>query len=418
MLGSALYFPHIDIDDPAWLRSAILFWDEIRTIAPSSIQKPYRNKDTIICEAEGYLKPVRCDLHPEVIDDLGRKVTGLARLSDKNDQFLRAIRNSNHPTAEAIAAAARFGLEFKHGLDRLGLGFGTPDRIRESALRFGLTRLNCGKLPPNARDMFHDFGLATMKPEKMHDDLVLQIERFSKSQGIERNDRYHDEDGVWLLVDEHFADAYMTAMASQLARQLDLSPLTSSEPTHSLSFRFLFDDVVESSKQSATGALVSIAMRGLRVDASVSVDKLIAFRRNRQDQYLEMAEQFAELSDEISQSGNGEDGEALHAKAQKTYDSKIEPQLRALKRELEINSIQTTWEGAFRALTVSVPSAGALGYFTGLTGGALLGAGALLTVADVGVRSYLADRKSRGSNPFSYLHDVSANFGLPTFQEG
>jgi hypothetical protein len=396
MLGSALYFPHIDIDDPAWLRSAILFWDEIQTIAPSSIQHPYRNDDTKICEAEGYLKPLRCDLHPQVIDDLGRKVI---RLTDRNDPFLRTMRNSDHPAAEAVEASEQFGWELNDALDMVGM---RPDKmspeIRELALRFGLTRLSGGKLPPEIRDMFHDFEMARMHPEKLPHIL---------RRAMEFDRHYRDEDGDWLLVDGRFADAYMAAMASKLAQQLDLSPLTSSEPTHGLSFRFMFDDVVESSNQSATGALVSIAMRGLRVDASVSVDKLIAFRRNRTDQYLEMAQQFGELSDEISQSGNGEDGEALLAKAQKTYDNKIEPQLRALKRELETNSIQTVWEGAFRALTVSVPSAGALGYFTGLTGAALLGAGALLTVTDVGVRSYLAGRKSRGGNPFSYLHDVS-----------
>lgn len=407
MLGSALYFPHIDIEDPAWLRSAILFWDEIQTIAPSSIQHPYRNDDTKICEAEGYLKPLRCDLHPNVIDDLGRKVI---RLTDRTDPFLRTMRNSDHPAAEAVGASEQFGWDLNDALDMVGM---RPDKmspeIRELALRFGLTRLSGGKLPPEIRDMFRDFEMARMHPEKLPHIL---------RRAMDFDRQYHDEDGDWLLVDGRFADAYMAAMASQLAQQLDLSPLTSSESTHGLSFRFLFDDVVESTNQSATGALVSIAMRGLRVDASVSVDKLIAFRRNRKDQYLEMAQQFGELSDEISQSGNGEDGEALLAKAQKTYDSKIEPQLRALKRELDTNSIQTVWEGAFRALTVSVPSAGALGYFTGLTGGALLGAGALLTVADVGVRSYLAGRKSRGGNPFSYLHDVSANFGLPTFQEG
>jgi hypothetical protein len=406
MLGSALYFPHIDIDDPAWLRSAILFWDEIQTIAPSSIENPYRNDDTIICEAEEYLKPLRCDLHPNVIDDLGRKVV---RLTDRNDPFLRSMRNSDHPAAKAVGASEQFGWDLNDALDMVGM---RPDKmspeIRELALRFGLTRLSGGKLPPEIRDMFRDFEMARMHPEKLPHIL---------RRAMDFDRRYHDEDGDWLLVDGRFADAYMAAMASQLAQQLDLSPLTSSEPTHGLSFRFMFDDVVESSNQSATGALVSIAMRGLRVDASVSVDKLIAFRRDRKDQYLEMAQQFGELSDEISQSGNGEDGEAMLAKAQKTYDAKIEPQLRALKRELETNSIQTVWEGAFRALTVSVPSAGALGYFTGLTGGALLGAGALLTVADVGVRSYLVSRKSRGGNPFSYLHDISANFGLPAFAE-
>ena len=179
----------------------------------------------------------------------------------------------------------------------------------------------------------------------------------------------------------------------------------------------MFDDVVDDSNHSATGALVSIAMRGLAVDASVSVETLIKFRRDRRDQYLEMAQKLSEFSEEISKGGDDGDGQALLEKAQSTYDKKVEPHLRALKRELDSSSIQTAWEGAFRALTVSVPSAGALSYFSGLTGGALLGVGALLTVTDVSVRSYLAGRKSRGSNPFSYLHDVRANFGLPEFQE-
>jgi len=406
MLGSALYFPHIDIDDPVWLRSAILFWDEIQTIAPSSIQNPYRNDDTKICEAEGYLKPLRCDLHASVINDLGRKVI---RLTDRDDPFLKAIWDSDHPAAEAVEASRQLGGELNEAFEMVGMRLDkmSPE-MRELALQFGLTRMNHGKLPPEIRDIFRDFEMARMHPEKM--PYILR-----RAMKFDRH--YRDEDGDWLLVDGRFAEAYMAAMASQLAQQLDLSPLTSSESTQGLSFRFLFDDVVESADQSATGALVSIAMRGLRVDASVSVNRLIAFRRNREDQYLEMAQQFGELSAEISQSGDSENGEALLVKAQRTYVDKIEPQLRALKRELETNSIQTVWEGAFRALTVVVPSTGAIGYFTGLTSGALLGAGALLTVADVGVRSYLAGRKIRGSNPFAYLHDASANFGLPRYQE-
>lgn len=48
MLGSALYFPHIDIHDPAWLRSAILFWNEIQTIAPTAVNagvKPHQTPE-------------------------------------------------------------------------------------------------------------------------------------------------------------------------------------------------------------------------------------------------------------------------------------------------------------------------------------------------------------------------------------
>lgn len=77
MLGSALYYPHIDIHDPEWLRSAILFWDEIKTIVPRAIPNPYRHKDTRVCWQEGFLEPLRCDLHPELLDTLGKRVVGL-----------------------------------------------------------------------------------------------------------------------------------------------------------------------------------------------------------------------------------------------------------------------------------------------------------------------------------------------------
>jgi hypothetical protein len=77
MLGSALYYPFIDVRDQAWLRSAILFWDKIQTIVPTTITKPYLNDDTIICQAEVYLEPLYCELHPEILEKLGKRVISL-----------------------------------------------------------------------------------------------------------------------------------------------------------------------------------------------------------------------------------------------------------------------------------------------------------------------------------------------------
>ena len=77
MLGTALYYPYIDIRDRGWLRSAILFWDAVQTIVPSSIQNPYHQPDTQICEKEGYLRPLRCDLHQELLEQLGNRVLKL-----------------------------------------------------------------------------------------------------------------------------------------------------------------------------------------------------------------------------------------------------------------------------------------------------------------------------------------------------
>ena len=37
----SLYYPWIDIRDEAWIKNAALYWNEIQTIVPSSIEAPY-----------------------------------------------------------------------------------------------------------------------------------------------------------------------------------------------------------------------------------------------------------------------------------------------------------------------------------------------------------------------------------------
>ena len=58
MLGSALYYPYKDIVDAQWLRSAVLFWDELKTIDPSGKKNPYQEEDTRILFKEGFLEPL------------------------------------------------------------------------------------------------------------------------------------------------------------------------------------------------------------------------------------------------------------------------------------------------------------------------------------------------------------------------
>lgn len=373
MLGSALYFPDIDIRDPAWLRSAVLFWDEIQTIAPSEIEVPYQQEDTRICHAEGYLQPLRCDLHPRVLDDLGHKIW---QLGDRRSGNFWRHANASNPVFQSVREA--------------------DELARELEVAYEEKLIHPNKMSKETREIGLQLGL------------MRRLIGGGQSSVPQNEDR--------LLVDGRFADAYMSALAAHLSHQLSLSPLTSQSLAHGMSFRFMFDEAIDMRPENATGTMVGVVMRGLRVDPSVPVTKLLKFREKRKDQYLDLAAKITELSEQLE--GKGEaDGEELFNRARKAYDKDIEPSLRALKRELNQQSISTVWAGAYRAITISVPSAGALAYFTGLTGPALLGAGAALAAADIGVRGYLAGQKSRSSNPFSYLHDINANFGLPDFGE-
>jgi hypothetical protein len=406
MLGSALYFPHIDIRDPLWLRSTLLFWDDIQTIAPSKIKNPYQNDDTIICHEEGVLQPLHCDMYPELIEEIGRKVL---KTADSRSDISRAICQVDQGPSVTIGAArdaGRISHDVEQTLEEL-TGMHprrVPPELRELALRFGMARLHTGKIPSHLRETMRRFSFARMHPEKLpyilRDLLTL--------------DHLHDDDGDWLLVEGRFASAYMAALASKLAQQLSLSPLTPENEAHGLSFRFMFDEVVDGSQHQARGTLLNLTMRGILVDASVPIERIIEFKRSRKDQYLEFKAQIGELSATL-ECTDGDGPEAVIAKAKRIYDSKIERGLRQFKRELEQNSITSAWGGAITAATVSASSTTALAYFTGLSGSALLGAAASVSALSIGVKNYLAGRQLRISNPYSYLHDVQESFGLPDF---
>lgn len=401
MLGSALYFPRIDIDDPVWLRSAILFWDDIQTIVPSEVERPYRNPDTQVCHAEGYLKPLVCDLHEDLIDDLGRTIL---RHLDKDADIVSAAMNSNNEFFQSAIRGSDIGNQIKEALGDAGMYPKKFSRqVRERMLHLGLSQVRHGKMSPGLRRALEDLAIARVHPHK----LSRALRSFEEELPF-----ITDDDQKWLLVDSRFASSYMSALASKLSKKLDLSPLTSSEREQSAAFSFMFDDMIDYTGNGAQGAMVGLVMRGLRVDPSVPVQKLIQFRRDREDQYKDCAGKILELSDKLSGAGDS-DGRDFLESAKESYVRNIEPSLRSLRRELSNQAIATTWGGAYRALSISIPASGTLAYLTGLNGTALLGAAAALAAADIGIQGYLAGRKARSSNPFSYLHDVRNNFGLP-----
>ncbi len=53
----ALYYPWIDFRDEGWLKSAILYWDSMRTIVPASISHPYSSRTAHQLQEAGILPP-------------------------------------------------------------------------------------------------------------------------------------------------------------------------------------------------------------------------------------------------------------------------------------------------------------------------------------------------------------------------
>jgi Family of unknown function (DUF6236) len=400
MLGSALYYPHIDIHDAKWLRSAILFWDEIKTIAPRAVRDPYRGIDTRILWQEGFLEPLRCDLHAGLLDTLGKRVVALMDGNFfKRDLGLKEA--SDDPNARTLIHADKVGKEISHQFRNAHIH---PEKmsleLRDMAMRAGLARMHPEKLSQEVRHLIEEMGYIGMHTEKLSSrlrNLMRQTERHSEN------------DGEWLLVDSRFAEVYMSALAALLAKETDLAALTNEEPSMGVNLHTLLEDVKPFAQSDKKGALVSFVMEAISVDPATRVDRLLAFRRSRESQLAELSAQFDDISSKIS---NCETARELQIKVRDAYITKVRPKLESLKDELGDNSIQAVWDGMQRAVTISVPAGGAMAYFSGLTGTTLLAAGAAIAITDIAVKSHLARKKARRTSPYTYLLDVQRNFSM------
>jgi hypothetical protein len=69
-MSQALFYPWIDIQDEAWLKTSLLYWDSVRTIVPESIDAPYSTDTGRALEGAGFLVPLRVHSGMDEIEEL------------------------------------------------------------------------------------------------------------------------------------------------------------------------------------------------------------------------------------------------------------------------------------------------------------------------------------------------------------
>ncbi|MFN3727704.1 MAG: hypothetical protein ACK4SZ_15530 [Allosphingosinicella sp.] len=351
---TALYYPYIDIDDPQWLRTAILFWEGIQTIVPSEIADPYTNPDTRLLRDEGLLTPLACDLQGELLEDLGRRVVKYVEQPEMPHGALGAI------------AGATFDMQRR------------PHKLaRTLADRSVQARLHPAKMSHSMRDRLAG--------------------------------AHYDDEG-FLLVDGPFAAFYMSALATRLARDTGTVALSNDSSAFGLQLSTMLDEVVSQAPTAAEGLLMSVVFESLTLDASIPIERVVRFRRQNEGRLQALAIRLEDLTEKI---GSAENPRELREKAGRYYARQVRPEIENLKTSLEDAGIGAIWAGVRNAVTLSAGAGTALHEFMGWSANILLGAGAFVTVADIGVQAHLAGRKIRRESPFSYLLDVEQRFALP-----
>lgn len=83
LFSKALFYPTIDIHDEEWLKTAFLFWDEIRTIVPQSLAgRAYQNNTSQYLEDVEFLKPYFVNPDSSLVKSLLKPVMTYAKTKE------------------------------------------------------------------------------------------------------------------------------------------------------------------------------------------------------------------------------------------------------------------------------------------------------------------------------------------------
>lgn len=92
----ALYYPYIDVDNENWLKSAAVYWDQIHTIVPESVDIPYSNPTSQELSQSGILVPLHVNSRTREVQRVGEDVFDyLESIEGKQVVFSKDILNGS-----------------------------------------------------------------------------------------------------------------------------------------------------------------------------------------------------------------------------------------------------------------------------------------------------------------------------------
>lgn len=366
--STALYYPWIDVRDEGWLKTAVLYWETIRTIVPESIDAPYSSRTARALQDSEFLVPLRVHSDMEEIEDL---------------------------TEDVIAY-----LQTNEGAEFLVAGSGPRGAL-----------VHVEKLPYEFR------RLAEIHPEKLLWEIRNQLERTVRSP----------RRGDWLAVDERFADYYMTLLASRLSDRVGAGLLTPIAAADRLAVSARMDAQLpeilpnaiwgrrsrrreyeaagprrRAPRTLAQGLLAHLALQRVAIDPATPIERLLEFRLHHRDELALFRTKIEQLT-----AGVNEDlpAEALRQRARDIYNNDIDPALSNLKRALDGRRIRWLGDGFLRIAFMSAGTSSML-VAAGLSVPMALLAGAGLSLVVSGAMYNVDRAESLRNNPYSYLLSV------------
>lgn len=376
MPNQALFYPWIDIKNEQWLKTSLLYWDELRTIVPESIETPYKTNTTEYLNGEGILKPLRVESSMREIEDLSESVlTYLA-------------------TNEGARLVAANGYREAY--------------IHEDKLPYRFEQL------------------ADIHPEKLPHKIRQELKHLFKNS---------NRDGEWLAVDSGFADFYMTLLATKLSTRIGASLATDDSMANDLAIAIHLDaplgqKVSRIFRQGrrgsfrhhreydahgerrhrpsclAEGLLSNLALSKINISDDTPIEDLINFKNQYTDEFGRFHKAVSELCNGIETDLSVE---ALQEHVNTIYRNEVEPSVSNLKAALDGKQIKWKVEGLIKLAFMSAGSSSVLAVAGIATPVALL-AGAGISLTAMRVLHNLDKQEAIRNDPFAYLLSAQKAF--------
>jgi len=357
--SKALYYPTIDVKNERWLRSAVLFWDSIRTIAPVSYPVPYSNAFARVLYDEGVLNPVRVSSGMDEVEELTDKV--LEYLTDP--------------------AAA-------------GVMLGTDQYARH--------RIHSEKISYQLRE------LANIHPDKLSHRVRSELE-----QGV--------NEGDWLHVTPGFANFYMTLLATQLAERLGLGLVTESSAADQLAIAVRKGKPLGNSTGRRPGRqfdahgprrslpadlnpslLIDLMVEGISLPQDISAHELLDFKDYHAEELAVFRVEVARLASDLPE---GVPVEALRQAVSDRYKCHVLPAMKSLRTSLKAQKWESGINGLLKVSCITVaPTSAAI--LAGMPTSIALIAGAGISMTASAVLWANQRRQTIIDNPYSYLLSI------------
>ncbi|GHT36971.1 hypothetical protein FACS189427_09350 [Planctomycetales bacterium] len=354
----ALYYPTIDITNEDWLKTAVLFWDEINMIVPESINNPYRKISTQYLSDEGILKPLRV--------------------------------HSDMDTIEELTADTLNYLNTNEGFQLLTQSQGN-------------TWIHMDKMPREIRE------IGRIHPEKLPYAIRHQLERS------------FDNDG-WLHTHSSFAIFYMTLLANKLCNDNSISLLTDNIYSSNLADKakldnqiFLSDDYEYHRHRHnnkhiniGQGLLTNLIIESISIKPNTSLEDVVQFKRRYSDELGLFRTNIAKLTQQVS---TDKSIEAVKQQVQDIYINEFLPAFNNFKKALSGLGIKWSADNFMKIAFFSTGTAAIPTALLGLSIPTAIMAGAGISLVSSAISYNIDKQRQLRENPYSYLLSINEYLG-------